>query len=439
MSFSPSCRTLSSFIPLFFILSLFCFHAELKADTIKMMQYNLMYYTHSTPSGCDGSDTYLNNKDINLKKIIQYVEPDLLCVNEIGTQQDYVDRLLNNVLNSDGITYYASTPLTNSSGGSIANMLYYDKRKFVLYHYEHITTSYRDINFNTLYYKSNELAQGDTVFITFIQAHLKAGSSSTDESSRNQQISRLMAKLEQSGRARNYVFAGDFNLYKATEPAYQQLLYYSNSLFRFHDPIDQEGEWNNESSYAAIHTQSTHTYAGTGECFASGGLDDRFDFILVSPYVYYGSLGVQSIASSYHAVGQDGQHFNRSVISPTNNDVPSEIANALYNMSDHLPVTMSLKINATPLSVKTALPFQTTITNPVRDNMLSISIQSPAYDKLTFEIFSLEGKRLDVFSKEIASGYNNFSLPFPFPPAFYLLSITDRQGNREVKKIVSGF
>lgn len=418
----------------------FCFlfspAIESRADTIKMMHYNLMYYTLSTPSDCDASVTYLDNKDLNLKKIIQYVKPDIFCVNEIGSQQEYVNRILNNVLNSDGINYYSSTPLTNSSGGSIANMLYYDSRKFVLHDYYHITTSYRDINFNTLYYKSNELTQGDTLFITFIQAHLKAGSSSSDESARVQQVARLMAKLEQSGRAGNFVFSGDFNIYNASETAYQQLIHYDNSLFRFYDPIDQEGEWHEERDYASIHTQSTHSSAGSGECFATGGLDDRFDFILVSPYVYYGSSGVHAIYESYHAVGQDGERFNRSIISPANNSVPNEIANALYNMSDHLPVVLDLKINATTLGVKTEAPFHIAVVNPVRENRLDIRIQSATYDELTFELFSIEGKRLLVFNEEISIGHNTISTIFSAPPSLYLLSITDREGNREIKKIV---
>jgi hypothetical protein len=85
----------------------------IKADTIRMMQYNLMYYTTSVPSDCDGSGDYLNNKDSALKAIVHYVQPDVLCVNEIGSQSSYVSRILNNALNTDGINYFANCPLTN--------------------------------------------------------------------------------------------------------------------------------------------------------------------------------------------------------------------------------------------------------------------------------------------------------------------------------------
>lgn len=233
----------------------------IKADTIRMMQYNLMYYTTSVPSDCDASGDYLNNKDSALKSIIQYVQPDVLCVNEIGSQSTYVTRILNNALNTDGINYYANCPLTNFSGGSLANMLFYDSRKLAFDSYFYITTSYRDINAYRLYYKSEELASGDTVFVTFLIAHLKAGSSSSDASARYTQVEKLMNKLTQIGRADNYLFSGDFNLYQADEETYQHLIHYPNSLYQFYDPIDQEGAWNNNYNYRNIHTQSTHTYS----------------------------------------------------------------------------------------------------------------------------------------------------------------------------------
>ena len=42
----------------------------------RMMEYNLMYYTISAPSDCAVSENYLTNKEINLKKIVQYINPD---------------------------------------------------------------------------------------------------------------------------------------------------------------------------------------------------------------------------------------------------------------------------------------------------------------------------------------------------------------------------
>jgi hypothetical protein len=72
--------------------------------------------------------------------------------------------------------------------------------------------------------------------------------------------------------------AGDLNIYDSYEPAYQLMM--SAGDAKLYDPISQPGNWHNNVSFAAIHTQSTRTEAFGGG--ATGGLDDRFDQILVT-------------------------------------------------------------------------------------------------------------------------------------------------------------
>lgn len=420
-------------LTLLFFLLFFQAHSS---DTLRMMQYNLMYYTSQTPSDCTGDESYLAAKDQNLRTVLHYVLPDVLCVCEMGSQSTFVDRFRNNVLNSNGIDYYNACPLTNYSGGSIANMLYYDSRKLAFHSHFYITTSYRDINAYKLYYKSQGLFSGDTVFITFLLAHLKAGSSTSDENAREMQVQKLLTTLEQRGKYENYVFSGDFNLYGASEPAYQKLLHYDNTLFAFYDPIDMEGEWNNNSAYKSIHTQSTHTYSGNGECFSSGGLDDRFDFILVSPFVHYGSKGVQSLSDSYHALGQDGARFNRTINNPVNTLVPENVADALYNASDHLPVIMDFVLNATlPVNQYDSKELLLNIVNPVRQNLsMSIHLEEEAHYR--FQIFSMDGKCLHTFDRFLDAGTNKIECAFPYSSSLYFLIVTDSEGNKTARKIV---
>lgn len=421
----------------FGIFFLFISTNTLKADTIRMMHYNLMYYTNSTPSNCYNPIEYLNKKDSALEKVIKYVLPDVLCVCEMGSQTQYVNRFRNNVLNVNGINYYESCPLTNYSGGSIANMLYYDKRKLSFHSSFYISTSYRDINAYTLYYRSSNLADGDTAFITFLLAHLKAGSGQTNEAARLVQVQKLMARLQNLGAPQNYIFSGDFNLYSSEEEAYQHLINYGNSAYQFYDPIDMEENWHGKSNFAIAHTQSTHSSSASGECFSSGGLDDRFDFILVSPNVYYGVDKVKSINSSYYALGQDGERLNRSIISPKNSLIPEEIAEALYASSDHLPVIMDLEIDAKPLSINKEIPasFEIMVTNPIR-NDLNISLHLYEDNDLTFDIYSVDGKRLEHFQHTFTSGAHKLNRSFDYPASIYFLVITDKQNRKIVKKIV---
>jgi hypothetical protein len=416
------------------LFSIFFYINNSQADTIKMMQYNMMYYTTSVPSGCTVSASYLNDKDLNLKKIIKYVNPDVLSVNEIGSQSTYVDRIKNNVLNTDGVTYYQNCPLTNFSGGTIANMLYYDTRKLGFHSFFYITTSVRDINAYKMYYKTPQLANGDTIFITFIVTHLKAGSDDSDAATRAVQTQALMNKLEQIGVADNYVFSGDFNLYTSSETAYQTLVNYSNTLYRFYDPINQPGNWNNASQFASIHTQSTHT-SSTDGCFSTGGMDDRFDFILVSPYIYYGSKKVKSVNSSYMALGQDGDRLNGSIISPANTSIPDSISNALYNFSDHLPVIMQFAIDNTVSIQDYTANIQVNTNNPVQDH-LNIELQLEQPDQLTFEVYSLNGQLLEKNTNYFESGKSIWNQNFDYPPSIYLLRIQNTKNQYIIKKLV---
>lgn len=405
-------------------------------DTLKMMQYNLMYYTSTSGvSDCNAVTNNLDVKDGYIETIFHYVMPDVFCVCEMGSNSTYADRLLNNAINTQGINYYRRGPLTSYSGGYIANMLYYNSRKLSFYKHTYITTSYRDINGYTLYYNANNLAQGDTVFITFWIMHLKAGSSEDNQAARLMQTQKLMNKLASLGIPGNHVVSGDFNVYGSSEPAYQEMVNYSNSLYRLYDPINRPGNWNNNSQFADLHTQSTHSSNYDNGCFSSGGLDDRFDIILVSPYVYYGSNRVRVLPEKYHALGQDGNRFNGTVISPQNNSVPQNVAQALYNQSDHLPVIAEFYIDAQVGVSPYHADYQLRVVNPVR-GQLEVLMQTEEPDVYRFEIFSIDGKRVGAFEEVLTAGAHTLRHEFPYSKGFYILKITNSKGQHQVVKLV---
>ncbi|MBP5495916.1 MAG: T9SS type A sorting domain-containing protein [Bacteroidales bacterium] len=403
-------------------------------DTIRMMQYNLMYYTNSSGiSDCNSTSNNLSNKDVHIKTIFQYVQPTVFCVCEMGSQTQYADRLLDNVINTDGIDYYRRGPLTNQSGGSIANMIYYDSRKLTLYQSTNITTSYRDINGYTFYYNADNLNTGDTIFMTFWLAHLKAGTGYTNESARLTQAQKLMNRIASSGMPGNYTFSGDFNIYSSEEPAYQELTEYSNSLYRFYDPVNSPGYWHNNAQFASLHTQSTHSQEA--DCFSSGGLDDRFDIILVSPYIYYGSDRIHLVEGSYHALGQDGERFNGTVLTPVNNSVPNQVTNALYQQSDHLPVIMDMAIDAHVGVREREHDFFVKVVNPVRET-LQIELQSNESGPYTIELFTMDGRFLHRYQEDLEEGLNQISYPFPYGQGAYLVCFQHKNGQKTVKKLI---
>ena len=404
-------------------------------DTIRMMQYNLMYYTNSSGiSDCNSVSNNLDEKDAHIKTIFQYVKPTVMCVCEMGAQNQYADRLLNNAINTDGVDYYRRGPLTNQSGGTIANMIYYDSRKLTLYKSTNITTSYRDINGYTFYYNADNLTDGDTLFTTFWIAHLKAGTGETNEQHRLTQAQKLMSRIAGSGLPGNYTFSGDFNIYYSDEPAYQELTEYSNSLYRFYDPVNSPGHWHNNGQFASLHTQSTHTQ--DADCFSSGGLDDRFDIILVSPYIYYGSDRIHLVEGSYHTLGQDGMRFNGSVLSPANNSVPNSVATALYQQSDHLPVIMDMVVDAHVGLADRRPGFMVNVANPVREGTLHAEMQCQQDGTYTITVYSADGRKLAAHMQNTAAGVNRFSLPFPYGKGAYLVEFRSEKGQKIVKKLI---
>ena len=418
---------------------LFCFlllgvQGAFCQETLKMMQYNLMYYTNTSGvSGCNTSSNNLDAKDGYIETIFHHVMPDVFCVCEIGSNEMYADRLLNNAINKRGVDYYRHGPLTNFSGGYIANMIFYNREKLTMHSSYYVANSVRDFNVYRLYYNQTDLSKGDTAFLVVIVGHLKSGESYAE--ARGQQVNALMTRLNTIGVADNYILCGDLNLYQASEVAYQTLLYHANTLIRFYDPINKYGTWHDQTDFSAYHTQSTHKYSDN--CFSSGGLDDRFDFILVSESVLKGYDKVKALTNTYHAVGQDGQRFNQSVTDGTNYAVSATMAQALYNASDHLPVVMDFEVENT-LSVAEAankIPWQVQVVNPI-GHCLTLQLQSTENQSYHVEIVSMIGQVLyqKSISASIGSQTYSFNLP-PLSTGMYILRVYNNQG-QIIKKIM---
>ncbi len=356
------------------------------------MHYNLLYYG-VTIFDCNSTSNNINKKNAALRDILNYTKPDIFTVNEISKYISYHDQILDSCLNINGINYYARAELTNFSNTVIVNQLYYNTQKFGLKSEYALVGGDRDINVYKLYYKSPELAWStDTVFLTIIVGHLASGSDPEAANMRNNEATLVMNHIASLPNPHNYLFQGDFNLYGASEPAFQKMINNNNANIRFYDPVNKIGEWSSNSTYAAYHTQSTHTISN---CFIGGGMDDRFDFILASLPIIMETYRVKYVPGSYTTVGQDGLHYNSAINDPpTNTSAPSNVIQALYDMSDHLPVYLDLKINQTPAGIESSSPADFTVfPNPATD-ILYMDMSKDAGGFAHYEIFDLTGRLL---------------------------------------------
>ncbi len=357
------------FFLLFLLISLS--GSNLKAqDSLRVMVYNLLFYGQFT-SFCTPQNNHPNDKDAYLRTILAHDLPDIFVVNEMGTNPYYHQRIIDSVLHKITDKQYARAESQNIANSNLMNMLYFNTKKLELHSQHIISVILRDIDLYTLYYKSPDLAYGDTVFIHCIAAHLKAGSSDGDQLTRLYQINNSILWLKNNLPPGNILFMGDFNAKSVNEQAMQALFYGPDSEYRFYDPVNQLGTWINNPAFTMYHTQSTHTSGG--DCHVGGGLDDRFDLIVASADIMQGNKKVSYVEGSYHTLGQDGLRLNKSLLDmPFNTSAPFEVIQALYYNSDHLPVLLSLSIDQSPASVR--FPFDSGVAfshnNPVTNQLI---------------------------------------------------------------------
>lgn len=301
-------------------------------DTMNVMFYNLYRFPTSPPA----------NREFLLRRIIDTVQPDLLMtcelVNELGA-----DHILNTSF-EDMPDSFARTLFINSPDtiDPLQQMVFYNTRKLILIHQEALITLVRHINHYTFLLHTPDLST-DSVFIEVFVTHLKSSTGVGNEQFRLGMVDTFVNALSEIPQNHHVLFAGDFNLYNSSEPAYQKILDSTNHI-RMLDPINTPGDWHDNASFSNIHTQATRiTAAGFGIGGASGGMDDRFDFIMMSKN-NKDNPEFEYIPNTYKSFGNNGDCFNKR-IDDLNSDgqYSLSIRQILYNMSDHAPVVMQFQ------------------------------------------------------------------------------------------------
>ena len=286
-------------------------------DTIKVATYNLLRY---------GSNT---NRNIDFKKVIDYINADIYITQEL-TNNSGVTNFLNNVLNKESDKFLSAKFYDDTD---IDQALFYDKNKFEILSTSKIEGDPRNI----IAYRLQHI-QTEKIFFVF-NLHMKASQGSSNQQRRYTQVQQLINYTQQMNEDHFYVVAGDFNIYSTNEPAYQKFFETTATGYgKFNDLINVEGSYRNED-YAIYHTQSPRISQFGGG--ASGGMDDRFDYILFSDSLMQ-SNRTFVLKETYKAIGNDGNHYDKAINIAPNTAVTQEIANALHDASDHLPVVVDI-------------------------------------------------------------------------------------------------
>lgn len=309
-------------------------------ETFKVMFYNLLNFPLQEPQ----------SRIQHLDFILNDYQPDIFMVCELNNEDGALGIL--NIMQEINPNYNMANFVLNSSDDTIGNqndlqnMIYYDSSKFILEAQDQITTIYRDFNRYSLKLNTVEQSSNPITLDAFV-CHLKASDGIENQNYRLQMVNDLESYLNNvinNFSSNSYVIlAGDFNVYSGDEPAFQELINNTNTI-TFADPANRIGNWHTNINFLDVFTQSTRTSPDLGG--STGGFDDRFDFILTSANMLSNS-DLYYVTNSYQAYGNNNNPscFNQEINSTScsGTDFSFDIRNALYNFSDHLPVTLNIQ------------------------------------------------------------------------------------------------
>ncbi len=193
----------------------------------------------------------------------------------------------------------------------------------------------------------------DTFRMALYSSHMKASTGGSNQARRLLEAQRIRDDAQGLPAGWHFALFGDFNIRNSTEGAYVEMVgSQGNNNGRFFDPIKTPGSWNNSATYRIVHTQDP-----TG----AGGMDDRFDQILLSgglvdgvgpdyignPNIAYSTTTWNDPNHSYRSWGNDGTTFNTSIKTTGNTMVGPTIAQALKDSAlngGHLPVFLDIRV-----------------------------------------------------------------------------------------------
>lgn len=267
-----------------------------------------------------------------------------------GTTQDILDEL--NTIYGSG-TYAMSTLVgsTTSSAFPLRQGAIYNTNTVELINSQGIgSPSSLGIPRQPLLYTFRPVGYDSSADFYAYNSHYKASAGSSDQAQRLIEADFIRghsdARLLEGA---SVIYAGDFNMRSSNEDAFQALI--ASGPGQAFDPIDELGTWNNNSSFAEWHTQSPCENSCTGG-FASGGVDDRFDFQLVTGELL-DNEGMSYINGSYHTFGNNGSTYNNAInvgntisLNGVTSFTTQTVLNALENATDHLPVVVDYQVPA---------------------------------------------------------------------------------------------
>jgi endonuclease/exonuclease/phosphatase family metal-dependent hydrolase len=318
------------------------------ADYLRFVTYNIAT-AQDTGAPRSGLDTIL--QAIGTETVAGWSGSiDLLALQEVQSQNATTQLVVDSLNGVYGSGSYARGSVNAYSAGGGTLGVVYNTASLNLVEEVSITTGGPR---NAMRYLFRPLAATLAETFYVYVAHFKSGTDSASVSSRAAEAAALRADADRLGAGASVLYVGDFNVYQSSEVAYQALIG-SGGPGRAFDPINRPGNWSDGSSFRDIFTQAPAIDPAGG--LIGGGLDDRFDFQLVSDAVLTGN-GLRYQSGSYRTFGNNGTvPVSGAINDPANTALPdlanrTTVLNLLTTVSDHLPVVADYTVPAgAPLS-----------------------------------------------------------------------------------------
>jgi len=323
-----------------------------------------------------------NGREDDFRLIMEDIDPDIIVMQELYGVNDAETKMLNQVLNHDDNQYAVAFIDQVADWGSD---IWHDIGLF-----------YKDSLFSISSTTLVDIAGGylrDALKVKLVHKptqieffvfglHLKANTSDNindDINARTNAARNLREHLDELPDSAYFCVTGDLNILNASEMGWQFLAGdLDDTTGRVCDPLDDVGDWYSDSRFAEVHTHSTRYSSSYPD---SSGLRSRFDFVLISNMIQKNN-GLNYRNNSYVTYGNDGHHFGDAVNYQGNGMVSLELANALYEASDHLPVYATLR-------------FTESDPGFASDLLISEYIEGSGYNK-AIEIFNGTGSAIDL-------------------------------------------
>ena len=306
-------------------------------DYLRIVSYNITAADIATPR--TGFETLM--QAMSAESYNGHVDRvDLLAMQEVQSQATTSASLVARLNAIYGAGAYAHGVLDGATTGNGTQGVVYNTAALQLLEETIVgTVSATGAPRQTLRYKFQP-AGGDASSIFYVyNSHLKAADDSVSAARRAADVQVIRADADALGAGTSIIYVGDFNLQGSSEAAYQSYLAAGNG--QAFDPINRPGSWSGNRSFLDIFTQAPSANPPTG--FATGGLDDRYDFQLVTGSVMSGG-GLTYKTGSYRTFGNNGSvPLNGSLNDPTSTALPglanrTQVLDLLTTVADHLPV-----------------------------------------------------------------------------------------------------